>query len=186
MAARRRPLRGRNAPLVAGAGVGWAALGGPGPSTPVTSSRPPSGEDEIALLAGLGGAIPWRMAATVTSVLLDDQTISGGQQIRCRPALEASLFGRVRNTLANWRGSRGLRVELQIIEPGEVPAVDESEGSLRVRLPLTWVADVWGRGMGIVAESFTLGVRQAAPNRCVLETISHDLQSRGQVIVSLN
>jgi hypothetical protein len=181
-----RPRRGPNPAVVAGGAVGWTAIGGPGASTPPTSSRPPSGEDEVALLAGLGGAIPRRMAATVTCALLDADAISGTQPAPFRPALEASLFGRVRNTLASWRGQPGLNVELHVIEPGETPAAEKSDGGVRVRLPLTWVADVWGRGLGTVAERFTLSVLEAEPDRWVLETIGDDLRSRRQVIVSLN
>jgi hypothetical protein len=177
---------GSNVAVVAGAAVGWTAIGGRGAPTPPASAGPPTSEGEIELLAGLGGALPWRMAATVTSALLDEQANPGESRARCRPALEASLFGRVRNTLGNWRGNPQLDVELHIIEPGEPPGVEGYDEGLRVRLPLTWVADVWGRGVGIVAERFTLAVRQAGPDRCVLETIGDDLRSGGQVTVALN
>jgi hypothetical protein len=177
---------GPNAAVVAGGAVGWTAIGGRGAPTPPVSAGPPSGAGQIELLAGLGGALPWRMAATVTSALLDQQATSGAPPPKCRPALEASLFGRVRNTLGNWRANPQLDVELHIIEPGEPTGVESSHEGLRVRLPLTWVADVWGRGLGIVAERFTLDVRQAGPDRCVLETIGDDLRSRGQVTISQN
>jgi len=188
-----RPIRmrpssrsGPNVAMAAAGSVGWAAIGGRGGSTPPIPTGPASGAGEIELLAGLGGALPWRMAAAVTAALLDEQATSAAPPDSRRPALEASLFGRVRNTLANWRGDAQLDVDLHVIESGETPGVETWDEGLRVRLPLTWVADVWGRGVGIVAERFTLAVLEAEPDRCVLETIGDDLRSPRQVTVSLN
>jgi hypothetical protein len=130
---------------------------------------PPGRGDSIALLAGLDGDVALRLAATVTAELLEGDLAGIGA------ALEASLFGRVANSLVTWLGDRDLRLTLEIVQPGdEVFVAEGPQGDLRVALPLRWVADVWGRGLPIVAGRFCLAVIEATPHRVALETISSD------------
>lgn len=145
----------------------WATLGsGPGPD------GAQGDREELEALVRLGGAIPWRLAATVTTGLLDSSLAAA------RPALVASLFGRARNALSHWYGDPDLDLELDVIEPGERPGLEAGpDRGFRAALPLSWVADVWGRGLAVTAEGFALSLTPTGPSAVQVETISLDLQT---------
>jgi hypothetical protein len=118
--------------------------------------------------------------ATVTAQLLED--IAGGLDgaSAAMPTLEASLFGRASQALAHWMDDAQLACGIEVAEPGagavvEVVATEGGTPAVRARLPLRWVADVWGRGMAVVAGRFATDLVEATPERTVLETVGLDL-----------
>jgi hypothetical protein len=151
-------------------------------SGPSSATMEPLGSDDfIALLAGLDRDVAMRLAATVTAGLLDGNVAGVGA------VLEASLFGRVANSLVTWLGDPGLRLTLEVVQPGEPEFVEEGpEGDLRVALPLRWVTEVWGRGLAIVAGRFALAVVEATAHRVELETISSDFGPPRTLAVELS
>lgn len=120
----------------------------------------------------------------MTKNLLDQLGDSKDLPSSAIPALHASLYGRARTTLAIWRGDPSLDIDLETIDPADRPhlalAADEK---IRVPVPLNWATDVWGRGLAVLAEQFTLAVLEAGPGRAVLDTVSFDLQTRRQLEV---
>jgi hypothetical protein len=165
---------------VGGARAGAAPLGMASPP----SADPPSDDEQIETLARLGGTMPWRLAATVTAALLEPATSADTPSSSPTPALTASLFGRARTTLSTWYGDPSLHIDLEVIQPAETPHLEaHPTHGIRVALPLSWVADVWGRGLAVLAERFTLAVLETGPDRFVVDTIGHDLHTRRQVAV---
>jgi hypothetical protein len=166
---------------VGGARAGGAPLG---MSFAPVPDGPPSDDEQIETLARLGGTMPWRLAATVTAALLEPSTSADNPSSLPTPALNASLFGRARSTLSTWYGDPGLHIDLEVIEPLETPYLEaDPEQGIRVALPLSWVAHVWGRGLAVFGERFTLAVVETGPDRVVVDTIGHDLQTRRHVAV---
>jgi hypothetical protein len=142
-----------------------------GPS--LASERPT--DDEFRLLATLGHDLAFRMAATVTVHLLEEEDAPPGTTPP-RAALEASLWGRVASTLRTWLGNPTLKVVLDVIEPDQPCAIEQlPDHQLRVALPLRWVADVWARDVALVAGRFSLSIIDASAQEVLLETIGPDL-----------
>jgi hypothetical protein len=178
---------------VAAVGGGGFALYGTG-----------GGEDELPeglpLLAGLGGQVPLRLVATVTAHLLgqlDDAGAAGAVphgsgpapgpgRGGARPALEASLFGRARPALAQWLDDPRLDSEVEVAEAGEPASFSHiADSPLLARLPLSWVAEVWGRGLAVVAGRFAVGLLEATPHKTVLATIGPGLDQPGRVTIEV-
>jgi hypothetical protein len=144
--------------------------GAPGPHTSASSTH----DDDVVLLAGLGHELTRRMAATVTSVLLDRlKSPEGGSP---RPALEASLFGRASAALRTWLGTPELELDLEVTEPAAATSLSwEADGAVRLVLPLEWVMTVWGRDLTVVAGRFCLGVVEWSGTRTTLMSVASDL-----------
>jgi len=149
----------------------------------------------LALLAGLGGQVPLRLVATVTAYLLGQLDNDAGPAPNpgespgpgaARPSLEASLFGRARLALAQWLDNPQLDIDVEVAEAGEPASFSHIEGPpLLARLPLSWVAEVWGRGLAVVAGRFAVGLLEATPHKTVLATIGPGLDQPGRVTIEV-
>jgi hypothetical protein len=161
--------------------VGGARAGGPlvgAPFSPLSAGAP-SDDEQIEILARLGGTIARRLAATTTAHLLETATSAENPISPHTPALTASLFGRARNALSAWYGDPGLHIDVEVLDSADTPYLHANpELGIGVGLPLSWVVDVWGRGLAILGERFTLAVVRTGPDRIVADTIGHDLQNR--------
>jgi hypothetical protein len=152
-----------SAPLARGGAFGSAA-------------SPASAEDEVALLAGLGRELPVRLVATVTARILEGLATGPLAGRPPGPALEASLFGRALCAVRTWTGDPDRQIALTVMDPAQADiAAGEADGPLRVALPLSWVAEVWGRDMAVVAGRFVLGVTEATADRVTLLTVGSEL-----------
>ena len=165
----------------------------------------------LGLLARLGGDIPLRLAATVTAQLLNDLACNEPDAERALPALEVSLIARASKALSNWwddtesniyvvaeDGNRSSvttpRVQVAVAEEGTKPFVEQGDdgpglrrrGSLRAALPLRWVADIWGQGLAVVGNRFSLALVEASPGRAVLETVGADFRPPRLLTVELS
>ncbi len=168
----------RGTQLVSGAGRG----GAPAPAGGATPPRPAT---DLALLAGLGPAVGFRLVAAVTATLL-----ASGDGAH-RPALEASLYGRAVAAARVWSGDPALEVDVRPAAGAEVAAgLGEAAGDrpapLVLVLPPAWVAEVWGRGLAVVAGRLALTVLDAAAGRVRLATVGTDLGPPAPVVVDLD
>ena len=141
----------------------------------------------LEILAGLGSQVPVRLVATVTAQLLDDLAVGPEVSASVVPTLQASLFGRAYNALANWLEGPAIVANVEVAEPGSPVVVERAPGGGEVRalLPLSWVAEVWGRGFTVVAGRLVLGVLEATPERTVLETLGPDWGPPRAVVIEL-
>ena len=106
--------------IVGNAGPGMSA-GSAGASVRPGGDTASTNEEDMALLAGLGHELTLRLVATVTVVLLERLKTSQGHGVR--PALEASLFGRVVSTLRSWLAAPDLEIDLAVAGPGDSSAI---------------------------------------------------------------
>ncbi|MGP8208853.1 MAG: hypothetical protein ACLQVK_22845 [Acidimicrobiales bacterium] len=147
-------------------------------------------EDRLAgleILAGLGSQLPVRLVATVTAHLLIDLAAGAEGSASVLPTLHASLFGRAYNALANWLEGPAIVANVETAEPGSPVVVERAPGGGEVHalFPLGWVAEVWGRGLTVVAGRLVLGVLEATPERTVLETLGPDWGPPRVVVIEL-
>jgi len=160
--------------------VAYAPLSGRSPAggRGQFAGTPDSPKQEIALLAGLGRDVTVRMVATITETLLRQRSAGAHNGPAVRPALEASLFGRVSNALRMWLGAPDLNVDLEVSnQPEKWTLTGDIGSSLRLLLPLEWVTEVWGRDLAVVAGHFCLGVVESSASRITLRTVATDLGS---------
>ena len=141
----------------------------------------------LEMLVGLGSQVPVRLVATVTAHLLADLASGAEGSASVVPALQASLFGRAHNALVNWLEGSAMVATVEVAEPGAPAAVERAPGGGGVRavLPLSWVAEVWGRGLTVVMDRLVLGVLEAAPERTVVETLGPDWGPPRAVVIEL-
>jgi hypothetical protein len=189
-----------------GAGPGWIAMS-PGRQRGMARAGPPAGAgrnavlpargpkpggagggeaatSDIERLAGLGRALSMRLAASVTSTLLEQPGSGGPEAPSARAALEASLFGRALWVLRAWVGDPSLDIALDVVEPAQAEIRPSGDAHhLQVALPLMWVADVWGRELATVGGRFSLGVVDSSDNGITLWTIGPDYGTPGPLSI---
>jgi len=180
-----------------GAGPAWIATS-PGRQRGMARAGPPAGAGRNAVLpargqkpgpagggdatasgierlAGLGRALSMRLAASVTSTLLEQLGSGRLEAPSARAALEASLFGRALCVLRAWVGDPSLDIALDVAEPAQAEIRPSGDAHhLHVALPLMWVADVWGRELATVGGRFSLGVVDSSDDGITLWTIGSD------------
>jgi hypothetical protein len=157
----------------------------PGPQQAPEQTR--SFEDDIAQLAGLGQSMEMRLVATVTARLHHRLAADEPDTVPARPALETSLFGRASNTVRTWLGASRTDVSVDVIAPGdEAISHREDDNIIRLRLPLDWVSEVWGRDLAIVGGRLALAVVEAGENRTTLQTVGSDLGSPRSLTIELS
>jgi hypothetical protein len=178
-------LRARGGRMAQG---GLSTFSGGGAISAAVAARPgrpgiPAGRaDEggrlasLDLLVGLGSQVPVRLVATVTAHLLAELASGAEGSASVVPALQASLFGRAHNALVNWLEGSAMVATVEVAEPGAPAAIERAPvgGEVRALLPLSWVAEVWGRGLTVVAGRLVLSVLEATPERTVMETLGPD------------
>lgn len=158
-------------PLVGPGGRGRGAQARRGPAV----QRPPDPDEGLLLLASLGHEVSTRLVATTTTCLLEDIASGRRGAERALPALQASLWARATNAISLWLGGLDDFPDVRPAEDGEAPGVQLGDGQVRAVLPLSWVAEVWGRGLAVVAGRLTISVEEASPAHAVLSTLGPDL-----------
>jgi hypothetical protein len=175
-AARRRGVGGftlRAAPLLS-------------PGHGARAAQPDVAAEGLEVLAQLDGDIPMRLVATVTAHLLNSLASEGPAAGQAVPALEVSLIARGTNALSTWQGRPLPDLQVEVAEAGAQPVLEDSDGgSLRASLALSWVADVWGRGLAVVGGRFAIALLEGSPGRVVLETVAGDLRAPRPMTIEL-
>ncbi len=122
-------------------GMGWFSYGPPQPELPAVGL-----EDLLVLRGGLTR----RLIATSASALISQN--ADGPISR---HLHAALYGRLLVSLGRWLGELP-ELELELIGPGAEPSLSVDGSTVRAAVAPEWLVDVWGAGLEIVADRFTL------------------------------
>ncbi len=159
VAARRaRMLRGR-------AMYGWP-IGRRGFATPWGGGWDvDEGRAQLIRLLALGPPFQFRLSAAVAHAWSADGA-SAGRAERSRPALTAALAGRLAPAAADWLDIDPAEVEVTVHDGtgwGELALGKTRESSrLQARLPVGWLASVWGPGFAVVGGHLAVSVLDAA------------------------
>jgi hypothetical protein len=98
----------------------------------------------------LRGGLTRRLIATSASALISRNP--DGPMSR---QLHAALYGRLLVSLGRWLGELP-ELELELIGPGAEPSLSVDGSTVRAAVAPDWLIDVWGAGLEIVADRFTL------------------------------
>lgn len=155
-----------------------------GINTAAAGAAQPEMDDLVTLLA-LGGAVPHRLVATVAArwtarvATLDLETSPE------RAALTAALYGRALCALRAWIGEPRLGLELELIRPGESPAISRVDQTVHASLPLEWIIDVWAHDLASILGRFALGVLSRDDDQVTLLTVGSALTDPRPMTISL-
>jgi hypothetical protein len=122
-------------------GMTWWSYGGSTPALPAV---------ELEDLLMLRGGLPRRLVATTAAALItrtDEAAVSR--------RLHAALYGRLLVSLGRWLGELP-ELELEVLSPGTAPSLNIDGSLVRAAVAPDWLIDVWGAGLEIVADRFTL------------------------------
>lgn len=177
-------LRGRR-----GSGLGRSyavmrSVGASGGGTFGVPAMPPSPVDDLITLLTLPGALPDRLAVTVAAMwarrLAEEQASAADGS----PQLRAALWGRVTATLRAWLGTPTLDPDLELIDANDEPSIASRDEFVRVRLPFSWLVDVWGRGLGTISGRFCIAVEADAAKLRLL-TVGPDFGATRAISIEL-
>jgi hypothetical protein len=165
-------------------------LGSRGPGDPVPAGRPrtsgPSGwasatprggparrrtepMEGLFELLGLGGGLPERLAAGVIAARLTLPDPAGDAY------LGPALYGRVALALRAWLGDAACPIAVTPTRAGEPLGLHREDGALRAELPVSWLLEVWARGLAVVWGRFVLAAACEHADRLALTTVGPDL-----------
>jgi hypothetical protein len=147
-------------------------------------AMPPSPVDDLITLLTLPGALPDRLAITVAATWTRRLTDQKASEANKRPQLYAALWGRVTATLRAWLGTPTLDPELELINANDDPSLASRDGSVRARLPFSWLVDVWGRGLGTISGRFCIAVEADAAKLRLL-TIGPDFGATRAITIEV-
>jgi hypothetical protein len=121
-------------------------------------------EDDLVALLTLGGGLPTRLVATVAAAWRE-------RPLDARH--EAALYGRALVAMRAWLEQPEARIDLEMSD--DRPSVQFVDGTVRARLPFTWLIDVWAKGLATVAGRFCLDARSHDGRQWTLTTVGPDL-----------
>lgn len=132
------------------------------------AAPPPSDEDELGRLLTLGGALPERLVGSV----IDRLSATAPADVR----LHAALHGRASAAVRGWLGD-GLRpVDVRVVDAAAERRISEGDdGEIRLELPIAWLADVFARGLAVVAGYLCLAASNPGDRPLVLQVVGPDL-----------
>jgi hypothetical protein len=141
-------------------------------------------EDPLGRLIGLNPVIAHRLSVTVAAEwaarVADNDPAVG----LARPALLAALYGRAVLALRGWLGDPKLDARVYI--DGELPGVTWDGSRLHVRLGFEWLSTVWGLGLAVIWDRFSLALLDSSPGQLRLLTVGRDLSEQRDVIVAVD
>jgi hypothetical protein len=142
--------------LMGGRALSFVSSGGAGAAAP-EAARALLG---AASLASLGGGVARRLCATIAATWAERLAAGDPQALRRRAGLHAALHGRVVTAVREWLDDPQADVEVDMIDAGAERNVRRDEdGRVVVRVPPTWLHEVWGREVEVTAATFVLGAR---------------------------
>ena len=165
--------------------VGWTAFAPLGMAPGGTGGPPFGPADDVVSLLTLGGALFHRLVATVLASWAE-RTGHGGPDVeKARPALQAALYGRVVTSMRTWLSSPGLDIELDMIDGSEPASLVRQEGAIHVRLPFSWLSDIWVKDLSIVLGRFSVGPVISGEGHLRVVTVNPDLNDVRPVTINL-
>lgn len=169
------PLQARRPPYRSA----MVAVAHRGQGVAAPAEEPP---DDLAVLYGLGPAIGARIVAAVTRRCLE--RVAAGD-VATLPALRASLTGRAGLALTIWSNA-ALPVRVEAAAPDEPPSLGREGDELVAILRLSWVADVWGRGLTSVGDRFVIDGQEGGSGEMVLSGLGPDLATVEEITVRMD
>lgn len=165
---------------------GWRLL----PYAATALGMPPGFQEpesqELLSVLMLGGGLPEILVATVLAEWSERISNRDERVDAARPALTASLFGRVVCAIRGWLNDPLLGVRVEMIEPDDRPLITRSDGEIQVHLPFRWLIDVWVRGVSVVFGRFGIQLLGAEDHRQRVMTIDPYLQDIRPVTISID
>jgi hypothetical protein len=158
---------------------GWTAYAATASTSVRGAGGPPSpGEGDLGTLLALGGGLPDRLVATVVERLF----ASDPADVR----LHAALYGRALSSVQGWLGDATRPLELDVIEgTAAAGVVEAADGDLRFALPVSWLGQVWARGLAVVAGRFCLSAESLDGCSFRLQVVAPDLSAPVSIVVEL-
>jgi len=167
-------LPARRRAIAARAGPGFGSVSNRPVGSGGLSLRTQAESDLVALL-GLGGGVQDRLVATVAAAWAKRFEQPDSALALARPALHASMHGRLGAAVRSWLGRSDLEVELELVSSRHQPTLTDRDGAVRAELPFTWLSDVWSRGLSIVWGRFCLAATTEDGRAWKLMTVGPDL-----------
>lgn len=165
----------------------WTAYG-PGAATGFGAhpAGPPTPEDELIALLGLGGGLPERLFATVAAASMRRLEQPGDATSHSVAQLHAALYGRTAAAMRTWLGRTDLELDLRCVDPGARASVTvDDAGRVRAELPFAWLTAVWSRGLATVMGRFCLAAVTRDGRSWRLSTIGPELDEIEEMTVQL-
>lgn len=141
-------------------------------------------EDPLGRLIGLNSVIAHRLSVTVAAewaARVADNHPSVGL---ARPALLAALYGRAVLALRGWLGDPKLDVRVYL--DGAPPSLTRDGSRLHVRLGFEWLSTVWGLGLDVIWDRFSVALLDSSPGQLRLLTLGRDLSEQQDVVVAVD
>ncbi len=142
-------------------------------------------QDEVLSLLRLGGGLLERLVATVLAVWTERVSIGDERVTTERAALTAALHGRATTALRSWLNEPDLVITLEMIDPSDPAELIRGPEGILVRLPFSWLIDVWARGVSVVLGRFATKVLDSEDHRQRVLTVSPDLRDVRPVTISI-
>jgi hypothetical protein len=108
---------------------------------------------------------------------------------RCPPAraaLAAALFGRATAAVRHWLGTPDGRTTVEMIAPDDEPSVARGHDGIHLRLPFSWLQDIWTAELPVVLGRFSIALVETSPGRRRVLTVDPALRDVRVVTVSLD
>jgi hypothetical protein len=101
--------------------------------------------------------------------------------------LHAALYGRALSSLQGWLGDALGSVELDVVDGSAAAGIIEgADGDLRVALPVSWLGQVWARGLAVVAGRFCLSAETVDGCSFRLQAVAPDLSDPVTLVLDLS
>ncbi|HEX3615104.1 MAG TPA: hypothetical protein VHU61_01095 [Solirubrobacteraceae bacterium] len=157
-----------------------------GPSRATAPASESGGEQDLARLLSLGGAVGRRLETTVAAHWQARLLDPDDETRRLRARLHAAVYGRLLTTLSGWLDERDLVLELELLPPGERGSITrDASGAIQAALPFDWLVAVWGRGLETIWGRFCLAASSDDGREWRLETVDPGLREPQTVTVAL-
>lgn len=122
-------------------------------------------------LLSLDATLVDRLQLTVLASAEDRWRDDAAFRSRHRARLHAALIARALPPLQETSLAPAARTSIELLDPGEAPVV-QRQG--RVALPLSWLTNVWGRGVAVDRGRFVTRVTAVLEDGKVLEVVGVD------------
>jgi hypothetical protein len=149
-------------------GTGFVMMTGSAPvgsMVPAGQTVPAAEPPDVTEVLDLDPRLADRLALTVAATWAGRLADGDPRVAPVRAALEAALYGRATAALRLWLARPDLAVQLEMIPPGQDPSIEIPEpatAGVTAHLPLAWLVEVWGRGVAVVTDRFTVASESAA------------------------
>jgi hypothetical protein len=162
---------------------------GPGIAAAAARRRGPSGapdpDGELLQLLALEGGLPDRLVATTLAVWAEHVDRQTPEAVKARAQLHAALHGRATAALRTWLSQPGLAVSTSMINSADEARLSASDSGLQADLPLSWLANVWSKGLAVVSGRFCLNATMSGDGWS-LTTVAPELGPPQPITIELS